>query len=119
MSNDGVDSAINKSRCMYDAFSLRGPTFPSELATSQEDDDNTENHQNPSSIYKGSQAVMVVEDKDQQDWQEHQDAVRPEQWVTLPSITCMSRFRIRAITHPLLDRRTSPSRKFALGTLFM
>lgn len=71
MPNNSVNSTINENRGVNNAFSLWCSTPLSEFATSHEDDDNTEHEQNSSSIYKEIETVIVVENKDHYDWQEH------------------------------------------------
>jgi hypothetical protein len=71
MPNNSVNSAINENCGANDAFSFWCSTFLSEFSTSQQDDDNTEHQQNPSSVYKEIERVIVVKDEDQYDWQKH------------------------------------------------
>jgi hypothetical protein len=63
MPNNGVDSTINEICGVNNALSLWHSTFLSKFATSQEDDDNTEHQQNPSSKNTDIEAVIVVEKK--------------------------------------------------------
>jgi hypothetical protein len=70
MPNNCVNSSINENCGVNNAFSFRCSLL-SEFATSQEDDDNTEHQQNPSSINKEIEAAIVVESKYHYDWQEH------------------------------------------------
>ena len=78
MPNNTIDATVNESCGFNYAFSLWGSPLLSEFAASQQDYEYTENQKGPSSVYKEIEAMIVVENKDHYDWQEHQNTVGPK-----------------------------------------
>jgi len=92
MADYRIDSAVNKDCGMHNALSFWSTAPHPEFASRHPDDYETDYKENPPSVYKENEIVVVIEKKDQQDWQEHHDAICQEEWVTLPAIACGNHF---------------------------
>jgi hypothetical protein len=68
MSDNGVDSTVNENGGVNHALSPGCSAPSSELTAGQEYDDDAAGQENPCSGYEQAQAIVIVEDKDHDEW---------------------------------------------------